>query len=475
MRWRLGYRNTSLQFKFGVQAALSTVLLFVLVMILVLYVQQRALRSSVEARGFDMTTVFARSSAPAVAANDYVMMQYVVKGLTGEARVRYAMILRPDGEVFVHTTPRERGAHYTDALSRRSAEARTAFVHHYVAADGVLVYDFTVPVQDVVTGKQVASARVGLSIKDELEEVSRTGKSIVLLGLAALAFSLVWAAYQSRKLTRPLEALVEGTQEITRGNLSHRLPERSSDEIGQLSGAFNRMATELATAQSNLVEKTRMAAIGEISARVAHETRNPLGALSNCLQLLRRNPGDAREESELLDIMQTEVQRLNGMVSDFLTFGRPRPPRLEPVDLEEIVAGVLRLLERDQRSGGRIEVVTSATAPRGKVYADPAQLHQILWNLLLNATQAVNGSGRVALHTEYRGDTVEIAISDTGRGIDPETLPKIFDPFFTTRSNGSGLGLAIVKRIIEDHGGAIRVESQAGHGTTVRVELPCHD
>src|SRR5262245_43781134 len=155
MRWRLGYRNTSLQFKFGVQAALSTILLFVLVMILVLYVQRRALLSSVEARGLDMTTIFAQSSAPAVEAADYVMMQYVVDGFVSETRLRYAMILLPDGEVVVHTDPRERGAHYTDAISRRSAAASGQLVQRYVAADGVPVYDFTVPVHNVAD-KQIA-------------------------------------------------------------------------------------------------------------------------------------------------------------------------------------------------------------------------------------------------------------------------------------------------------------------------------
>ena len=466
---RLLPRSASLQVKFAAQAALSTIGLFVLVMLLVLYVQRRALLSNVEASGFEMAKIFAFSSVPAVATGDYLMLQHVVDGIASEPRALYAMILLPNGEVFVHSTARERGQLYLDALSQRAATADRAIVQHYVRNDGIPVYDFAVPVY-VLTEKR-AIARVGLSIEREMAGITRTGLSIVFLGLAALAFSLVWAAYQSRKLTRPVEALVKGTREIVRGNLDHRLPVSSTDEIGQLAEAFNQMVAELAAARHDLITKTRMAAIGEVSARVAHETRNPLGALTNCLHLLRRGKSIAPDDAELIQIMEAEVQRLNTMVSDFLAFGRPRPPQVDRVDLREVLTRVLGLLERDLGVSQRIHIESSVDPAATIVWADAAQLHQVLWNLLLNAAQAMGETGKIRVTTTRRGDMIEVAVADDGLGIKPEALSKIFDPFFTTRSMGSGLGLAIVKRIVDDHGGTIRVDSKLGGGTTVVVGL----
>jgi len=468
--WLPTYRNASLQTKFVVQALVSTLTLFVVVMVLVLYVQRRALLSTVEVSGFEMTKIFAFSSVPAVATGDYLMLQHVVNGIASEPRVLYAMLLLPDGQVFAHSVARERGSHYRDALSQRAAAAGGPLLQSYVRPDGVAVYDFAVPVY-VLTRKR-AIARVGLSIEREMAGITRTGLSIVFLGLAALTFSLVWAVYQSRKLARPLEALVEGTREVVRGNLAYRLAVRSGDEIGQLAAAFNRMAEEVAATQGHLVEKTRMATMGEMAAMVAHETRNPLGALSTCLQLFRRRAAGTGEDAELLDIMQGEVRRLTDIVSDYLAFGRPRPLRIEPVDLPELIGGLLTLLERDRQvtRGVRVSAVFDPAA--GTIPADPAQFRQILWNLLLNAAQALEGDGELAVRTAARDGWVDVTVADSGSGIPAATLSRIFDPFFTTRANGSGIGLAVVKRIVDEHGGRIQVESSPGAGTTVVVSLP---
>ena len=464
------YRNASLQTKFVVQAVVSTLTLFVVVMVLVLYVQRRALLSTVEVSGFEIAKIFAFASVPAVADGDYLMLQYVVNGIASEPRVLYAMILLPNGQVFVHSQARERGAYYRDALSRQAAAATGPLLQSYVREDGVPVYDFAVPVY-VLTGQR-ATARVGLTIEREIAGITRTGLSIVFLGLAALTFSLVWAAYQSRKLARPLEALVKGTGEVMRGNLGHRLAVESRDEIGQLAAAFNRMAEELAAAQGHLVEKTRMATMGELAAMVAHETRNPLGALSTCLQLFRRRVTGEDEDAELLDIMQAEVRRLTDIVSDFLAYGRPRPLRIEPVNLPELIRSLLTLLDRDRQVGRHVRVSTSFDPDVKTVPADAAQFRQILWNLLLNAAQALDGDGELSVRTSGREDRVDVAVADTGPGIPSATLARIFDPFFTTRTNGSGLGLAVVKRIVDEHGGEIRVDSRPGEGTTVVVSLP---
>jgi len=228
---------------------------------------------------------------------------------------------------------------------------------------------------------------------------------------------------------------------------------------------------DLVAAQEQIVRKTRMAAMGEIAAAVAHEARNPLGALSNCVQLLRDNPHLAGEDAELLEIVHTESQRLNEIVSDFLAFGRPRPPHLEQVDVAEVIEATLALLRRDGRCPAAISFATKFDPDLPLVRADRDQLRQVFWNLFLNAAQAMGERGELRIETRSEGGRARISVQDTGLGIPSSALPRIFEPFYTTRPAGTGLGLAIVRRIVEEHGGEIRAESEPDLGACFTLLL----
>jgi signal transduction histidine kinase len=809
-RLRAGYDNASLQAKFALHVVLSTALLFALMLPVVLYIQRRVVLTAVEESGFHIADILARSSVQAVRAGDARVMQHVLDGIASTRRVRYAMLLDDDGEVLAHTRAIERGRRYDDPASRAAVTARGPLLQKRVDADGISVYDFTVPVS--VGGGQRAAARIGLSIEHELRELTRTRNSILGFGLAVLALGLAWATYQARRLTQPVRALVEGTEEIARGNLDHRIAVYGGDELGQLAQAFNRMTgsvqalfetsreisavldievvlrsitthalrlvkadmvfiaplerdageghvrvvlggrksryevvvkpgvgmggwvlangkplltdeyltdprivhdpaydktvrdegvvsalalpitlkgeiigllwvanrtttpftqedvdtlqrlanqaaiaianarlyaetklktarlealirvshvmtstleprriakviteamsdlapdivvrmwetpddakvwvpfgparaagradveeelvlpagaglvgavaaqrtplvvddvrhddrvvrraaieregivsflglpllreekllgvlcvltrvrhhfsddevsllaslaqqaaialenarlyqdlrqshEELVSAQAELVRTTRLAAIGEIAAAVAHEARNPLGALSNCVQLLRGNPHITGEDAELLTIMQGESKRLNDIVSDFLAFGRPRAPRFAPVDLHELIDATWTLLQRDDRCPASIGFERRFDGTLTSVMADRDQLRQVFWNLLLNAVQAMRLGGTLTVETRRTGSSVEVVVGDTGPGIPAGILPRIFEPFVTSKSGGTGLGLAIVRRIIEDHGGRITVSAHDGAGTCFVLSL----
>lgn len=229
---------------------------------------------------------------------------------------------------------------------------------------------------------------------------------------------------------------------------------------------------ELMAAQAQLVRKTRMAAMGEIAAAVAHETRNPLGALSNCVQLLWKNPHLTGEDAELLDIIRTESQRLNEIVSDFLAFGRPRPPHFQEVDLHELIDETLALVQRDDRCSSSILFSRQFDSFLQKVRADRDQLRQVFWNLLLNAVQAMKEKGTLHVESRNTATGVAVLVRDTGPGIPRTVLANIFEPFYSMRPGGTGLGLAIVRRIVEEHGGQITVDSQEGVGTCFALSLP---
>jgi signal transduction histidine kinase len=477
------FSNASLQTKFAVQTGLLTVAIFAILLPLVLDIQRNVLLSEVEDAGFRVTEMFARTSVQGIVADDYLIMQYAVNGIASDRKVVAAMLLGDDGAVLAHSRVNERGKRYTDDRALAAARTRTPLLQRWVA-DGVPVFDFAVPVY--VLADKRASARVVLSVERELAGIARTRTSILLLGALVLGAGLLWAAFQSRRLTRPLRALVRGTQEISRGNLAHRFEVKAGDELGRLADAFNSMTAslqqlvddlqrshrELSAAQENLVAKTRMAAMGEIAAVVAHETRNPLGALSNCIQLLQKNPGLTGDEAELLAIMRAESQRLNDIVSEFLAFGRPRPPHFQEVALGDVIDEMLTLLRRDDRCPPTARLARHLDPAVDTVYADPDQLRQVLWNLLLNAVEAGRERPALTVETHRRGAGAEIVVRDSGPGLAPHLIPRVFEPFFTTKAGGTGLGLAIVRRIVEDHGGRVDVESRPQVGTAFTIVLP---
>jgi two-component system sensor histidine kinase PilS (NtrC family) len=241
--------------------------------------------------------------------------------------------------------------------------------------------------------------------------------------------------------------------------------------------------TAVVQMERELRRKERLAAVGELSASIAHEIRNPLAAISGSVQILQRMaaPEQGDEARRLMDIALRETLRLDRLIADFLTFARPAPLRAQSVSLARVVDETLEGLEAARPPNVRIEREVDA---RLAVQADPGQLRQVLWNLVINACQAmpeggvlrvsaqgVGSAGRMEAEAKPAG--AEIAVMDQGVGIAEEALEHVFDPFFTTKPHGSGLGLAIVHRIVSEHGGSVRIERGRGPwSTVVRVLLP---
>jgi len=228
----------------------------------------------------------------------------------------------------------------------------------------------------------------------------------------------------------------------------------------------------LEAAEDNLRRQDRLAALGEMSAGIAHEIRNPLGVISSSAQLLDRKLAEpASGIRQLLDIIQEETTRLNGLITDFLSFGRPAPPALRPIDLQEAVLKAVEHVEGMARERS-VGLVAELPEEPQSALADPDMLQQVLLNLLLNALEASREGGAVALRLHRSGEALCLEVHDSGSGIPPENLSKIFNPFFTTKEKGTGLGLANAHRIIEMHGGTLGVSSEVGEGTTFRITLP---
>ena len=226
------------------------------------------------------------------------------------------------------------------------------------------------------------------------------------------------------------------------------------------------------TRQQKALEKSeQLAAVGELAASIAHEVRNPLAGMKGALEVLRHHLVKDPSRVEIADELLAQIERLENLVRDLLTFARPRPLSLQPVELHHLLDRVVRIVKEEVASDV-IEWRYSYTEDVEKILADPQQLEQVFLNLIQNAVQAMENGGCLTIRTRRLNEHAEIAFQDTGKGIKAADMERIFQPFFTTRHRGSGLGLAIVRKIVERHGGDIQMESRAEEGTTALILLP---
>ncbi len=230
--------------------------------------------------------------------------------------------------------------------------------------------------------------------------------------------------------------------------------------------------TRIKEMESEMRENERLAAVGRMAAGVAHEVRNPLSSIKGLALLLKNKFSEESREYETSGLLIQEVERMNRTISELLSFARPASLDLQEVDICELLAETLKLVTADTRSED-VRTSLDCVPDLPKIMADRDRLSQVFINILLNGIQAMETGGTLEIHaeTDESGSQLILCFKDTGKGIPSEHLGQVFLPYFTTRSGGTGIGLAISRKIIVDHGGTIRLESEPGRGTTVIVEL----
>jgi len=233
-------------------------------------------------------------------------------------------------------------------------------------------------------------------------------------------------------------------------------------------GIFQDM-TEKKKLESEMKNKEKWAAVGELSANIAHEIRNPLASLRGSIEMLKEGKLPERHKEKLMDIALGEMERLNNIISDFLTYSRPKPLEIRPIDIHSILDSTLELLRNAEHKSG----ISIKKDFEGQflINADPERMRQVFWNLGTNAFEAMENSGVLTVSTRNSPANVTISFSDTGSGISQSNIDKIFYPFFTTKERGTGLGLSIAYRIIEEHNGRLIVASRPGIKTTFEIIL----
>jgi two-component system sensor histidine kinase PilS (NtrC family) len=228
---------------------------------------------------------------------------------------------------------------------------------------------------------------------------------------------------------------------------------------------------ELRVMENHVKRVEKMAAVGEMAAGLAHEIKNPLASLTGSIQLLKEDIRHDPDHDRLMQIILREADRLSSLANNFLLYARPPAGKVEAIELERVLIETAELFENDASNDGRI-TTTKKLQSNIWISMDPVHLRQILWNLLLNASEAIEGEGVIDIEMyELKSKRACIKITDNGCGMSPEELKSIFDPFFTTKPTGTGLGLSIVHRILEAYDFWMNVESEADKGTTLTLHF----
>jgi signal transduction histidine kinase len=364
------------------------------------------------------------------------------------------------------------------------------------------------------------SIRIGVSTLLMRQELNASLRPALLTAAVAMAVAVFVAALLAQLLLRPIHVIRSGLTRLGKGEFGATVDLPPGDEFGELGEFFNTVSQQLSADRMQLagedlklqsaVERAmaysrKLVALGRLTAGIAHEVKNPLNAMMIHLELLRtkirkgalaaeprpepvvasgsviglaaaqREPGQSPAVQSVLahvEIIESEIRRLDEVVQGFLKFTRPEELQLAPVNMRELFAEIMPVVEPEAQAN-KVKVSVDVPVSSPTVNGDASMLRQAFLNLAINGCQAMPNGGTLRLVcTSAPGQRVEIRVEDTGVGIPPENLEKIFDLYFTTKDHGTGIGLSMVYRIIQMHDGELEVQSIPGRGTTFRILLP---
>jgi len=347
----------------------------------------------------------------------------------------------------------------------------------------VPIIEIEVPVFAEGSPDYWGSVKVGLSLEENRREIRQTRLMLILIGCGGFLLGLVGAGALAKRITGPLQKLVDGTVRISKGDFTQTISVGSRDEIGDLARSFNEMTRDLLEtrrrvedANRRLIQAEKLASIGRISASIAHEIRNPLTSVKLNIQKLMQNEHLDEEEKEHLSISQEGIGQIEKFIKELLNFTRVSDLNQERFSVVQIMEESLKMM-RNSFLEKKIVLEKRFAADLPAVVVDGDKMRQVFLNILRNAVEAVEEGGKIGLSLsrikENGVPRIRVRIADDGCGIPEKDWENIFEPFYTTKPSGFGLGLSNARKIVEQHRGSLRVTKTKGKGTTFEVRIPC--
>jgi signal transduction histidine kinase len=453
----------------------------------------------VREEGLTLTQTLAQGSIDPIITNDIYTLNEYAKSLINKKNIAY-IVITDRYNVVLAQSPDSLPPILFEINNRVVNIANSYLVQTYFNKSlNSNVNDISVPI--FIERRKWGVVRVGFSLKHLQAEIVKNITMVGLTGVISIVIGVAVALLLSRFVTGPIDQFTRSMKIVALGNLDQQVKINTTDEFGTLAKTFNQMAVSLQTSKEELkrtyqqlMQKEKMASLGELIARITHEIKNPLGIIKGSAQILIDEDESTKVKQELATFIVDEVNQLDRKIHDLLRHAKPKPPVLQLTNLNQVLDKTIHFWQAQKNETQSIEIIKKFEDPIPKLEVDKDQIRQVALNLIINACEAMPENGQLIIGTQITTldekthllksrikvqsdgapdrSYVVFSFTDNGTGIADENLQKIFDPFFTTKEKGTGFGLSTVNRIIENHRGLIEVESQLGKGTIFSVFLP---
>ncbi|MEE9148642.1 MAG: ATP-binding protein [Candidatus Tectomicrobia bacterium] len=484
----------SLRAKFITVIVLVQLLLMTLVTFVIEKRQRETILHESKKLAFSLAANLTSLSEEYLLSYNFIKLEQTVDKIAAEEDVAYAVIQLHNGKVAAYSGHSEKqGKVLDDPVSQRALQADTRFIQEVTTMElGGKGYDVAIPFFVQGGTRKWGTIRLGFSLAQAMYEIRKTSKNLLFLGLTGIFLGSGVAIFLSRRISRPIQRLVTGVNEVAKGNYNHTIAVISHDEVGHLAQRFEEMREalrlhvnhlaeekrrlELANktirdTQAQLVQSEKLAAVGMLAAKVAHEVNNPLAIIKTSLHIVNKTMQGEDPNKENLVIIEEEISRIARIVRQLLDCVRS-PIELSALQVNQVLQSLMKLMAGDLAEHHvRMVLDLSPALPEIRISLD--QLKQVILNLIKNALEAMPSGGTLHIQTLKGHGEVCISVTDNGAGIPAKHLSSLFEPFFSTKKDGEGmgLGLAVSASIVKNYGGRIEVESKPGEGTTFRIFL----
>ncbi len=432
-----------------------------------------AFRGELEKKAVSITTNLSDRIANSIVLKDYFQTtKAFTEVLDKEKDIEYIFATNEEGKMFAHTF--DKGTP-PGILSWNPLSGKTRNIQ-LLDTEAGYIRDVAI---SVFPGT-LSELHIGIREEGLTQTLSKMRYMTIPIIIIVILIGFIASFIFSRLITEPLNKFVEFTKVLGKSKFGEQIDVPYGDEIGYLARNFNKLSMQLKTTQekieeaytyTHLLQAEKLSSIGQISAGLAHELKNPMTTLKMLFQAYKEQPDMTIEDAE---VISSEIERIDNILTSFMGFVKQKGFKMADVDLNALLERVLSLATYDIEHSG-ITVYKDIIEALPKVKADRSLLEHVFLNLIMNSIQAMPEGGDIRVSAKSDDDFVEVMIWDKGGGIPPDIRSKIFDPFFTTKDQGTGLGLSIAYNIVKSHGGKLFFNSTEGKGTVFTVKLPKGD
>ncbi len=391
-------------------------------------------------------------------------------------------ILSDSSEVIASSDPKKIGTKQKipeKKVSRKKDLIITARLGEESKSETQRLYNVIMPVS--IKGQKIGYIHINMILDDYKLLQRKNHMRRILSTLFAFSIGIIVSLLIAEKYTEPIKRIAQASKRIAEGELVKIRDRGRKDEIGVLINSYNEMVDKLSERkelEEKLKKTEQLSLIGQLSSGIAHEIRNPLNFLSLSIGHIKESIIEGKEEDKaeiikLLDNLTKEIYKVNELIHNFLFLGKPITLNKSWIMTEGLIQEAVYLVKDKVKDG--VEILVACRDGNSPMFCDREYMRICLLNLLLNAVQAIDGTGHVVIECGSEERVAYISVKDTGAGIEKEELEKIFEPYYSTKKFGMGLGLAITKRFVEAHGGTISIESRIGEGTTMKIAVPNYE